>query len=52
MSGEQCQCDRLADQTGKELIGLRTDNESDYFTAMWVKLEDVFGRPMFQILEQ
>ena len=30
----------------KELIGLRPDNESNYFTAMWVKPEDVF-RPAY-----
>ena len=30
----------------KELIGLRPDNESDHFTAMWVKPEDVF-RPAY-----
>ena len=30
----------------KELIGLRPDNESEYFTAMWVKPEDVF-RPAY-----
>ena len=30
----------------KELLGLRPDNESDYFTAMWAKPEDVF-RPAY-----
>lgn len=30
----------------KELIGLRPDNESEYFTAMWVKPEDIF-RPAY-----
>ena len=30
----------------KELIGLRPDNESNYFTAMWAKPEDVF-RPAY-----
>ena len=30
----------------KELIGLRPYNESEYFTAMWVKPEDVF-RPAY-----
>lgn len=30
----------------RELIGLRPDNESNYFTAMWAKPEDVF-RPAY-----
>ena len=30
----------------KELIGLHPDNESEYFTVMWVKLEDIF-RPAY-----
>lgn len=30
----------------KELIGLRPDNEADYFTAMWAEPEDIF-RPAY-----
>ena len=36
----------------KELLGLRPDNESDYFTAMWAKPEDVFRPAYVSDIEQ